>query len=358
MDAEGRFIYWQHVDGRRSRGREYNLLRHAGTLYAMAGYEALFPSTTNRAALARGWRWLRRYAIGPVDGRTNQLAVWTTPEQTGDPERRAKLGGAALALLAGVRIDAVHPGVVKREDLRALAEFIVSMQERDGRFYAIYYPGKGPDPEWTSLYYPGEAIMALTALFELDRDPRWLEAAALGLEYRAFQGRRQELPDLPADHWTLLAMAEFWPQARHLQPGPDLDALEDHAARLCERILLDQLSESVHPRLAGAFDRDGRTAPTATRIEGLLAAGSFLSAARVDLRERIQRACENGVRFLLTTQLREGPLAGGFPAATVKENGRHDASTGELRIDYTQHAMSAFMGYLRLFHGIGRAPIP
>lgn len=351
MDHEGRFIYWQHVDGRRSRGREYNLLRHAGTLYAMAEYETRFPSVTNRQALARGWRWLRRYAIAPVEGRTNQLAVWTTPELTGDPQRRAKLGGAALALLAGVRIDAVHPGVVRRPDLRALAEFIVSMQAQDGRFLAIYFPGQGADPEWTSLYYPGEAMMALSALFGLDRDPRWLKAAALGLEYQAVQGRKKELQDLPADHWTLLAMAEFWPHARHLQPGPDLGVLEKHAARLGERILLDQLSESVHPRLAGAFERTGRTAPTATRLEGLLAAGSFLSAGPVDLHHRLQRACENGVRFLLSTQIREGPLAGGFPAATVNESGTHEASTGELRIDYTQHAMGAFIGYLRLFHG-------
>jgi hypothetical protein len=100
---------------------------------------------------------------------------------------------------------------------------------------------------------------------------------------------------------------------------------------------------------------DGRALPLAPDIRSAEAAESLAAACRVaraagDLPrwQRYSRALEEGVRFLRTLQYAEGrmqhfvegyrpALLGGFHAS---------AQDGKLRIDYTQHALAALVGYL------------
>jgi hypothetical protein len=99
------------------------------------------------------------------------------------------------------------------------------------------------------------------------------------------------------------------------------------------------LRNPTNPALDGSFDPTGRTAPTATRMEGLLAALEFIPNGT--LRSQIESTVDHGVAFLLRTQIRGGAYAGGIPAAYASENPEAVA----IRIDFVQHTLCALLRY-------------
>jgi hypothetical protein len=343
IEPDGRFVYRRDAVSGQIDRRRYNLLRHAGTLYALVDHYSEFPpGDKQRAALARAAGFLRDCCIAPVAGEPELLALWSWPELTGDTRPlRAKLGGAGLALLALARLEALLPDATPPATLRGLGEFIRFMQRPDGGFHSLYIPERGGrQDDWISLYYPGEAALGLLALYRMDDDPRWRSAALDALRYLARERAGRER--VPADHWALLATAELLrPDARPL-PEADREWLIGHAMQIVDGILAEQQLDLVAPAVRGGFGPDGRTTPTATRLEGLLAALEFLPDDAY--RGRLRQAVRAGIGLLLAAQLTEGEFAGALP------RGGSGRRAGELRIDYTQHALSALLVYRRLFH--------
>ena len=106
----------------------------------------------------------------------------------------------------------------------------------------------------------------------------------------------------------------------------------------------------------GGFTVDGRTTPTAIRLEGLLAALDFLPADYSELRKQMIAAINEGLPFLLRSQIRSGEHAGGIPRAIQILPEEHpqfkksfNRRATEVRIDYVQHALSAMLEYERIF---------
>lgn len=343
IESDGRFVYRRDAISGRIDRRRYNLLRHAGTLYALIDYFSEFPPTTDQlAALERSGRFLRECCTTLVAGKPELLALWSWPELTGDTRvLRAKLGGAGLALLALARLDALLPDATPLVTLRGLGKFVLFMQQPDGGFHSLYIPARGGrQDDWTSLYYPGEAALGLLALSRLDDDPRWRAAALDALRYLTRVRAGQER--VPADHWALLATAELLRSDARPLPEADRALLIGHAIQIVDGILAEQQLDLVAPTVRGGFAPDGRTTPTATRLEGLLAALEFLpDDAR---RQRIGRSVRAGIGLLLAAQLIGGPFAGALP------RGGSGRRSDELRIDYTQHALSALLAYRRELH--------
>jgi hypothetical protein len=89
----------------------------------------------------------------------------------------------------------------------------------------------------------------------------------------------------------------------------------------------------------GAFDSVGRTAPAATRMEGLLAAFGFVPDK--ELRAKIRDLVNLGINFLFRAQFVEGLYAGGISQEIVPST----AGAYEIRIDYVQHALCAWLTY-------------
>ena len=353
-DGDGRFTYRRHVDPSRAFGAKYNLLRHAGTIYAMAEYQARSPDQKARDALVRAAAFLRERFIGPVPGHDGLLAVWTRPADLGYPDPdapvAAKLGGAGLALVGMLAAERVAPGTTPVETCQGLARFVRFMQQPDGSFSSKYFVETGVDKDWVSLYYPGEAMLGLIMLYERDGDLEWLRVAAAGMAYLA--RTREAQTSVPADHWALLATERLLQHFAAL-PAPRTatrEQLISHAVQICEEILDAQITAPEPPTHFGAFRRDATICPAATRLEGLLATERFLPDSHAELKARIRAAADHGVAFLLRTQISEGELAGGFPrAACAKRNTPANTifnrRVGEVRIDYVQHALSALMAY-------------
>jgi hypothetical protein len=255
-------------------------------------------------------------------------------------------------------VEKVAPGTTPPDELQRLGRFLVFMQEPNGNFFAHYCPSRGGriDPGG-SLYYPGEAALGLVMLYEHDPQPIWLDTAARALAYLA--RRRADQESVEADHWALLATARLLPlydQCR--EPPATREELLWHAVQICESMLAEKPEIPEDAVEHGCMTDDGRTCPTATRVEGLLAALQFLPEDETQLRERIAQAMSEAVPFLVRSQVCEGPLAGGIPhrvRPVAKDDPRYakfdPASMTEVRIDFVQHALCGMIAYEALLSG-------
>lgn len=320
---DGRFRYRSDSAGRALSG--YNSVRHAGSLWALSAQAEADPqgSAPLREPATRASRYLERCCLRPLPGRPDRLALWSSAE--GDP-LEAKLGAAGLALAAWSDRRRRGEQAPTLDELRALAAFIVDQQQADGRFIAKYLVDT-PDDRWQSVYYPGEAALGLLALGRLDGDPQWREAAAKALLHLAES--RIASGDWPPDHWALIATAELLRQP-FARPAPLLQQVR----QIAEQLLAAQAAD-------GSFEPLRRSAPTATRLEALLAADTTLGANDPALRVRLRAAIDRGSRFLLDMRRIDNAQRGAVPRAAIDSD---DPRGGELRIDDTQHALSVWLG--------------
>ncbi len=352
--ADGMFEYRINLNPAIKVKEKYNILRHAGAMYAMSLYYQLHPDNNIRSAVKRAGKYLRDEAIGTLPGKENMLAVLSKPHDSqGHEPLQAKLGGTGLGLVALLSLENISPGSTPLADLRKLGQFLVSMQREDGSFSSKYIPSEGGvNDAWQSLYYPGEAILGLLMLYEKDPSAIWLDSASKALAYLARS--RKNKTDVSADHWALLATEKMFSLKNKEKLMATRELLIDHAVQICDAILKRQINEPERPEYDGGFSMDGRTTPAATCLEGLMAAGSFLPRDH-DMRKRIDSAAHRGIAFLLNAQIKEGPFAGAFPRAVGRLNQNtpeakeFNSRATEVRIDYVQHALSAMIQYLHLF---------
>lgn len=310
----------------------YNVLRHAGAIYALAQVQGLWPSPEIAAAIGRASTYLWTYAA-PPDGQPDDgmLAVWSAKR----PDV-AKLGGAGLLLVAMGQLRPIAPELGGDPRAGRVADFVRSMQKSDGSFHSKYFRGRGPDDSWTSLYYPGEAALGLVLVGGQSNR----RAATDALSYLARS--RRDASRVPPDHWALIATGA-------LLSGPVADPTRAELLRHARQVV-DQILDSprtLEGPIAGSWGRDGRTTPTATRLEGLIAAWDYLTdAADERRRARMHRVIEEGIAFLLRARVSEGEHRGAMPRSTTWTSKSPSSSRAdEVRIDYVQHALSAWLGW-------------
>ena len=353
----GKFVYKVNVNPTIQPKPRYNFLRHAGAIYAMAVYDHTYPQKSTQNALKRATDFLKKSAIAPVPGAKELLAVWSRPEITrSNKPLQAKLGGTGLGLVALLSVEKRIPGNTPLTYLRQMGDFLLFMQKTDGSFYSKYIPEKGGrDDSWTSLYYPGEAALGLLMLYEKDPSVKWLQAAADSIQYLARKRAGKKLVE--ADHWALLATAKLLPVYDRCRTSLSQQAVKQHAVQICQSILRSKPDINDDSLRYGSFMADGRTTPTAIRLEGMLAALGFLSADAGNLRQQMVVAIDAGMQFLLRSQIRSGQYAGAIPRAIhlLPENNPEfkksfNRRATEVRIDYVQHTLSAMLQYEEIFY--------
>ncbi len=147
---DGSFVYEQNARTGAISG-EYNILRHAGCLYVLYQCVArqLVAASTALPLLEKATTYLLN-ETKPVKDHPESLTV---------PEKNvAKLGGAALALIALAERHRVQPEANKLVVMRKLASFLCWMQEPSGKFHSKYDNRRGVFRHFESGYYPGQAI--------------------------------------------------------------------------------------------------------------------------------------------------------------------------------------------------------
>ncbi len=326
---DGRFTY-RYDPATEQIGEDYNLVRHAGTVYAMLELYGFSGDDDLLAAAERAIRYLTA-AMSPCN-------------TTGDgslcviENGSVSLGANALAVLALSEHARVTGAETYLDAATALAGWIVEGQTEDGQFsiHRQQYP-EGAVSDFKSDYYPGEAVFALARLYRVDPQARWLDAAERAAKWMITVRDDVADAELVHDHWLLYGLDEL----HRLRPD---QIYLTHAARVASVIVESQNRTAPYPDWLGGYFGPPRTTPTATRSEGLAAAyrilrdyGSQGSAAG------LLEALRMGVEFQLQTQLRvERVIYFDDPAAAL--GGFTESLTDrEVRIDYVQHNLSSLL---------------
>lgn len=354
VDKKGQFEYLTNMDSSVDIKPTYNMLRHAGTVFAMSTYYKNNPSEKMKLAIVRASDYLIAESIAPVLQRKDMLAVWSRPEIVRNSAAiQAKLGGTGLGLVALLSADKLGVKTAPLETLQALGNFLVYMQNPDGSFVSKYVPSQGGKYlGWESLYYPGEAALGLVMLYQKDGDKKWLVSAAKTLQFLA--NKRKGSSDVEADHWALLATEKLLTIDAFDTTGVSRELLINHGIQIVHAILESQITATGRV-LYGGFTTDGRVTPAATRLEGLLAAYNFIPKTH-KVSKLLAKAIPIGMFFLVRAQIVDGALTGGFPRAVTKLEGNTEYTHNfnrratEVRIDYVQHALSALMQYKKVIH--------
>lgn len=150
--------------------KHYNSLRHASTTYSMLEAYELTEDEFILEAAANALAYLQKNFIYEKE----DLAFLIEPEL-----REVKLGGAAATLLAFTKYMKITGNKTYLPLCRKIANAILSLQDKDGKFtHVLEYPTLEVKDIFRIVYYDGEAVFGLLRLYEIDRDSRWLEAAA------------------------------------------------------------------------------------------------------------------------------------------------------------------------------------
>jgi hypothetical protein len=331
----GRFVYM--VDTRTGlQSASYNIVRHAGAIYALSMIDESFPTSETEQAMVRAARYLRTNYIRPSKD-LNELVVWST---SSPDSATAELGASGLGLVALAAVRDLRPTEIPLSDLQSLGRFVLRMQGADGSFASKYFDDAGKSDAFESLYYPGEAALGLLSLYDADHSEKWLQAAIKALSYLAL--KREGLRSVPPDQWALIATAKVFKICQHTSCPLPRDRLVRHAIQICQSMIQRTVNQPVDRELDGAVDFSGRTTPVSTQMEGMLAALEFLPQG--SLKSDILLTSRRSIAFLLRAQIVSGPYAGGMPGAVIENS----PSASDVRIDYVQHAASAWIRYLQI----------
>lgn len=334
VNSKGKFDYlYNPVKDRVASS--YNILRHAGTVYSLLELYEITCDQRLLDAARRGVKYLNK-AVKPSGN--NALCIVE--------DNYVKLGGNALACIALAKYIKATNDKQYFPVLLKLAQWFRGVQAENGRFtvHKKSYPD-GKVSNFDSIYYPGEAILALIRVYTVDPNPKWLDLAERGAEY-LIKVRDKGLPveRLPHDHWLLYALNELY----RYRPNP---LYLNHALKIARAIVQSQIRNHKYPDFNGGYYLPPRSTPAATRAEGLCAAYSLARDYSPEDKQAILNAIENGIEFQLQTQF--------WPESVMFFKNPERALGGfycsfydfDVRIDYVQHNISSLLGYWKIKNG-------
>ncbi len=326
---DGSFVY-EYFPPTNRENSQYNMLRHAGTIYAMA---ELYERTRDKTLLVKIQK-----AIPFLLANLRNIKVKNHEALVGIDDGNIKLGANALAILALTKYMDVVKTREYLETAQKLARWIQATQSPQGRFLIHKQDFATQEiSDFVSNYYPGEAIYALTLLYKIDKNKEWLDTAEKAARYLIdVRDGGKSIAQLSHDHWLLYGLNELY----RLRPKK---LYYEHALKIAESILSAQHKNSAGDR-AGSFDALGRSTPTATRMEGLCAVyqlvRDFGPKRKLDL--LFDGICL-GTQFQLKTQVtKEMARNRKWPVRAVGGFLESPDMPG-IRIDYVQHNVSSLL---------------
>ena len=340
--ADGRFHYWYYPATDRYGARdekEYNLLRHAGTTYCLYQLAGATGRDDFKQAADAALAWLLERVEESDDG---ALAYPLSGKVV-------RLGGAGLTLLALLERAKVSSAKDLDARIGQLGAFLVSQQNGDGSFRNAYSPNaRRKVAQRPSLYYPGEAGLALARLHAYDGNRRWRDAAARGADFLVHRRGSLfgiELTVAP-DSWLMMALAE-------LHRGAPDEKRDAYCFRIGRAMVADQIGEgdAVLDYVGGFLPRPPEVTPAASRLEGLTAAYGLARETGRPTDDWL-RAIRLAARFQATCQI--GPETAVMWASPARALGvfRGGPEDSSMRIDYAQHNISSLLAATRILREI------
>ncbi len=339
IDRKSRYHYaWDAREGRQGSG--YNLLRHAGTTYSIFQVYNHTHREHHYEAAVDALEYLERKRRHAHDDEARCFEV---------SGKKVKLGGAGLTLLALVEQANAKPEHADWDWIHCLANHIVDQTTESGYMESFYTDdGRYKWSEHRSIYYPGEALLGLVRLYDIDPDPRWQECAVRAADFlvhERWHSLGMEL-QVPPDAWLIQAL-----EVLHRQV-PD-EAYADYAFKLGDVLTRYQVVSDGAPEDI----RGGRVSPGFPHVISTGSRGEGMSAAaRLERRVRPGETfflgrLEANSHYALRNQYTEPILFGLRRPEQALGGFRNAPDDAEIRIDGVQHNLSGLLGLLELLEG-------
>jgi hypothetical protein len=262
-----------------------------------------------------------------------------------EQDEDVKLGAVALAALAIVE----HPERARfAEEEEALRRTVDHLWQKDGSFRTFYVPERRNDNQ---NFYPGEALVLWSRLYEDERDPELRERFMKTFRYYRRWHLAEENRNPAFVPWHTMAYHRLWRLERD-------DELASFVFEMNDWLLdVQQWDEVPYDDLRGRFyDPDRPFGPphassTGVYIEGLIAAYDL--AKRVEDEQRAERyrlAIRRGLRSAMQLQFDDGSdmyyvtkpdrVSGGL---------KTNPYDNEIRVDNVQHNLMGVLEILERF---------
>jgi hypothetical protein len=344
IDGRGAFAYI-YEPARDEVDHSYELLRHAGAIFAlMEAYEELqVPAWREKAELAIGY--LKAKLVKSPDG-----ATFTSVQD----EEQQKAGASGLALVALSQFERATGDRSELGTMRELARFVLHQQYPDGHFRdnadVMREEATAHETERKKevSYYAGEATLGLVRMQAIEpggpaNAGEWVAGARKAADYLVnVRDAKADLAHQIHDHWLSYALHDLY-----VATGDASYAT--HARKIADAILQAEktTADAPHADFVGTFFDEGETAPTSTRLEALastLQLARFMGTDEGALRgAAMQLAC-----FTRGQQLDADSAYFARNPARAIGGVRRGLLRSEIRIDFVQHAMSAWLRLARL----------
>jgi hypothetical protein len=336
--VKGRFLYG-YLPALKKELEGDNFLRQAGAACALARAARLtgeerYAARATQAILAL----LAETALDPADA---HVRYTTLP-----PAAVNRLGAAALLVLA------IHELPAPQADLLDWSDQLCAYIRKQARANGALAPGtgdRGSQAEDAINAYPGLALYALLRSLE-HRPADWkLALVRKALPYYRAWWREHRNMAFVAGH------AAAWAEA--YARGHD-KAFADFVHEMADWLCGLQYSRIEPRRLlwyGGFMTYQGRPVETSPGVEAACYAEALVQACRtareagdVARHDRYKEAVERSLQFLATLQYTDASTqhfaAWYRPRIVGAFHATHE--DGNLRIDHTEHAVSALVGYL------------
>ncbi|MEO6775506.1 MAG: hypothetical protein ABI467_21270 [Kofleriaceae bacterium] len=345
LAPNGRYVY-EHdlttgVKTDPTRPGPYSMPRHGGTTYFLAQVYRITKEEWLREPIERAFAHL--VGLMKDGGCATRLPDGTEVDCVIDKgEREAQLGSTALVVVALAEYERATGDSRYRVLATRLANWLLFMQRPDGSFRHLYNPvTRVADDKTQLLYYSGEAALALTRMYVVTKDPRYVHAAERALDwlvdwYDFFMGGFI----FGEEHWTCIA-------AEAIYPAVQKPAYREFCNAYGAFLRQQQPERGEHPDeddLVGAYNFTPfvppYNTPAGSRTEAMIstyALGVHEGAPDAALRGQIAAT----LQYTLGQQIRPendfdvvGDADGGIPGSPLERS---------VRIDYVQHVCSGMI---------------
>ena len=337
IQDNGRIIYGYNCKTLK-QNKDYNILRHAGSIWAMLSVYEYIPIITMLESATRSLEYIKNEYSGKMDG----LSVI-------HEDGWIKLGGNALVSMAMLKCYQMHVknaeqlegGIIDISKSNWLLDFGVSLvaymfkcidPETNLFTHHKRNVNTGADKGFNSSFYPGEALLAIITAYDvvLPDGPEEKPTTLLQIQkvITAYFVLR-ETDGHVRDHWMIQAIEKIIPYSDQ---------------ELISTVLLPY-AESIKG-ITINDNPSGSAGASAARTESLLAYMRIRIATADKTgypgKRNLMKIIANQLDFQASCFVNRGISEGAF---------RANPKTSECRCDCTQHNISSFLGYHKLVKG-------
>jgi len=339
--ADGSYNYIYNAYKDTFDNEAFNMVRMAGCAYAVARASQCLQEIqpVAEASADKAIRYLLALSH-PIN--TSNEGVFIADGTTRKRSQQGKLGTLALTLLA------LQFGPFTQrfaDERKQLVNSILSLQNADGSFQC-YIPSKA-DPIKGQNFFPGETLLALGHEFKHTQDQRLLDAAEKAFPY--YQKYFQTDPSTAFAPWQIDAWRVFH-EIQQARKNDQSTAYAEFLFAMVDWLLKYQYTADNSPSsdyLGGFRVGSLPSMSTTVYVEAIIRACHL--AEQLGFEEKSNRyrdAARIGLAFSLKLQLTEEESFL-FSQPELAIGGiTHNLLTFQIRNDFDQHGMTAFIAAL------------